>query len=107
SACTGRARVRRPSVEAWTRRIRPEPNHASPEMRYSPGPRIVIVPDGDVITDFAPIGNVKSKASPLGRISEYFDVSSFAISGPGATFRRRSHFTLALPSQPGRNRRIG
>ena len=56
------------------------------------------MPDGDVMTDFASIGNVNSSDRPFGCKSEYFDVSSFVIVGSAVTLMRRNHLTFMLPS---------
>ena len=63
--------------------------------------------DGLVMTDLTAIGKVNSNEDPSGCRSEYLDVSSFVIAGCAVTYIRRSHFTLMLPSHPGRNRRAG
>ena len=47
------------------------------------------------------------RAVPLAKGSVYLDVSSRVMNGASDTSMRRSHFTLALPSQPGRKRRAG
>ena len=59
------------------------------------------------MTDFTSIGYVNISDLPLARRSVYFEVSSFVIVGSAVTLIRRSHFTLMLPSYPGRNRRTG
>src|SRR5262245_15200190 len=101
------AHVLPPSADTSTRRTRPAPDHAIPEIWYRPGPCIFNPPDGDVMTDFTPIGNVNCRARPSGSESVYFDVSSFVITGASVTLRRRSHLTFVLPSQPGNSKRIG
>ena len=63
--------------------------------------------EGEVITDFASITNVNWRAFPLSIRSVYFEVSSRANHGSSPSFRRRSHFTQTLPSQPGTTRRAG
>ena len=57
--------------------------------------------------DFASRSNVNCRAVPSGIRSVYFDVSSRLIAGWFITFSRRSHFTFALPSQPGNSSRSG
>src|SRR5215510_10905505 len=96
-----------PSADTSTRRMRPAPLQAIPEISYKPGRGSVIVEDGLVITDFTPISKVNCNARPSGSGSVYLDVSSLVWVGPAVAFRRRSHFTLVLPSQPGSSRRTG
>src|SRR5438045_5632483 len=70
-----------PSAESSTLAIRPEPDQASPETSYSPGPCIVKPGEGWVITDLASIGKTNCSALPLGSEIVYFDVSSLVIVG--------------------------
>src|SRR5580704_3080723 len=47
-----------PSAETSTFETRPAPDHANPEISYSPGPFMVIPKDGLTIADFAPMRNM-------------------------------------------------
>src|SRR5687767_13960011 len=96
-----------PSVDTATLRIVPLPDHASPEIWWSPAPGSVIPCDGRVMTDFTSIGYVNMSDLPSACRSVYRDVSSLVMIGAETTLSRRSHFTLMLPSHPGRNRRTG
>src|SRR5439155_20816732 len=96
-----------PSVLTSTRAIRPRPLHASPEIAHQPGPVNRSGYAGDVISDLASISKLNMRALPPGSGSVYFDVSQRVMNGSVPSFRRRSHFTLVLPSQPGSSRRIG
>ena len=59
------------------------------------------------MTDLTAMGKVNKRALPSVWRSEYLEVSSLLIAGASVTLRERNHFTLAFPSQPGRNRRMG
>ena len=50
---------------------------------------------------------LKMRAVPSAIGSVYFEVSSRVMNGRSDNSMRRSHFTLELPSQPGRNSRAG
>ncbi len=50
---------------------------------------------------------LKMRAVPSAIGSVYFEVSSRVMNGRSESSMRRSHFTLALPSQPGSNKRAG
>jgi hypothetical protein len=57
--------------------------------------------------DFASISKLNMRVFPPGRGSLYLDVSSRVKKGRPASSSLRIHFTLALPSQPGRRSRAG
>ena len=59
------------------------------------------------MSERASIRKLKMRAVPSAIGSVYFDVSSRVMNGRSDSSMRRSHFTLALPSQPGSNSRAG
>ena len=96
-----------PSVDTSTRRTRPRPDHASPDIWWNPGPPSRWPPDGRVMTDFASITNVNCRASPFGIRSVYFEVSSRVCQGRSTSCNRRSHLMEMFPSHPGASSRTG
>ena len=59
------------------------------------------------MSERASMRKLNMREVPLAKGSVYLEVSSRVMKGWSDTSMRRSHFTLALPSQPGRNRRAG
>ena len=103
-ACSIASRhVAPPSEDTSTLATRPAPDHARPDSSYSPGPCMVMPPDGCVITDFTPSSTGELTRFAVRIRSVYFDVSSFVCVGPSVSFSRCSHFTFMLPSPPGQH----
>ena len=75
--------------------------------RRTPAHRAVVRAPAAVINDLGSIVKVNMRAWPSASRSVYLDVSSRVMYGWSTTLRRRSHFTLILPSQPGTNSRSG
>ena len=78
-----------------------------PRISHQPGPGEPSGNAGSVMIDLASITKLNCRAVPSGSGSVYFDVSSRIMNGALASSMRRSHFTLADPSKPGRNSRAG
>ena len=105
-SCAG-AHVAPPSVVISTPTIVPRPVQAMPVNSQNAPAVSVSPPDGRVMIDLASRSNVNWRAVPSGMRSVYFEVSSRLIAGWFITFSRRSHLTLAFPSQPGSSSRSG
>src|ERR1700678_1746662 len=87
-----------PSVLTSTLVTLPLPDQAIPEISWNPGSSSFCPPDGDVMTDLASMTKLNWRTAPSGMSQLYFDVSSRVCHGASPNFRRRSHFTLVLPS---------